>query len=196
MFLRLDDCKLYPPAADRKYLEHAQHYINRALGHPKASHYPGALLCGAAGINAVAVAVSLRKNDQSEAKRHLARFETGFLASCANSCDEMLVGRAGYIEACNYLNEISPTPIFENDFRLSSLADTLINSGAEYPRKTNFPLMYAYHGTEYLGAAHGIAGILHALLQMWYGEKGQKGVDVPREHLELVWGTIDALIGR
>lgn len=46
------------------------------------------------------------------------------------------------------------------------LCNSIIQSGRAYSAKVSSPspLMYAYHGTEYLGAAHGLSGILQILL--------------------------------
>lgn len=194
MFLRLLDCK-FIPADEWKCLEHAREFINRSLGHRKATRYPDALLCGAAGINAVAIAVSLR-DDPSSVQKHLDRFDLGFPESLSNDWDEVLVGRAGFVGACNYLNEVSVPPLFKNDIRLKRIADQILNRGVLNAKdvKTHFPLMYSYHGTDYLGAAHGIVGILHALLQLWFGEN--RLIDeVPQSQLDLVWKSIDALLG-
>lgn len=195
MFLRLNDCKFIE--SDKwNCLELARRFISGALGHRKASRYPESLLCGAAGINAVAVAVSVREDDSMLVQKYLDSFEHGFAASMSNEWDEVLVGRAGFIGACNYLNEITSPPIFENDTRMKDIANEIITNGIRNSKETNFPLMYSYHGTEYLGAAHGIVGILHALLQMWFGNGGQKKVDeIPQTNLDLVWKSIDALIG-
>ncbi len=46
------------------------------------------------------------------------------------------------------------------------LLDTMIASGRHYStiHSSRSPLMYAYHNTEYLGAAHGLSGILQTIL--------------------------------
>jgi hypothetical protein len=50
--------------------------------------------------------------------------------------------------------------------QIFKLCNSIIQSGRNYSTKvaSPSPLMYAYHGTEYLGAAHGLAGILLILL--------------------------------
>lgn len=49
----------------------------------------------------------------------------------------------------------------------------IIKSGNLYSasRKYKSPLMYVWHGTEYIGGAHGLAGILYMLLQVLYRYK-------------------------
>jgi hypothetical protein len=62
--------------------------------------------------------------------------------------------------------------------RLRLVLYAVIRSGREYAakRKYRVPLMYQYHETEYLGAAHGLAGILQMLMRYSYisGAQGVK----------------------
>ncbi|XP_043587372.1 lanC-like protein 2 isoform X2 [Bombus pyrosoma] len=80
--------------------------------------------------------------------------------------DELLYGRAGYLFSLLFLNSnISPAPI-ENDL-IKQVIALIIKSGNLYSasRKYKTPLMYVWHGSEYIGAAHGLGGILYILLQ-------------------------------
>lgn len=55
-----------------------------------------------------------------------------------------------------------------DDGRIVAVLRSMIQSGREYAaehKHVKTPLMYAYHGTEYMGAAHGIAGILQMMLK-------------------------------
>lgn len=47
-----------------------------------------------------------------------------------------------------------------------NICNSIIQSGRAYSQKVSSPapLMYAYHDTEYLGAAHGLGGILQCVL--------------------------------
>lgn len=44
----------------------------------------------------------------------------------------------------------------------------MLNSGKSYAKARGLksPLMYMWHDSEYLGGAHGLAGILYLLLQV------------------------------
>ncbi|CAI4225937.1 unnamed protein product [Auanema sp. JU1783] len=75
--------------------------------------------------------------------------------------DEIFNGRAGYLQAVNTLRHATNKPVVSEDIVLS-IIDQIVISGKRYGR-TESPLMYSYHGTEYLGAAHGLAGILCTL---------------------------------
>ncbi|XP_043527978.1 lanC-like protein 2 isoform X1 [Frieseomelitta varia] len=80
--------------------------------------------------------------------------------------DELLYGRAGYLFSLLFLNSnISPAPI-ENNL-IKQVIALIIKSGNLYSasRKYKSPLMYVWHDTEYIGGAHGLAGILYMLLQ-------------------------------
>jgi Lanthionine synthetase C-like protein len=77
----------------------------------------------------------------------------------------MLVGRCGYVLGIKWLqrqinNEIIPPSEMRKMVRI------MIKSGKNYAakHKLKIPLMYQYHGREYLGAAHGISAILFAML--------------------------------
>lgn len=52
--------------------------------------------------------------------------------------------------------------------QLYQLCDAMLQSGRNYAQKVKSPspLMYQYYKTEYLGAAHGVAGILQAFLSV------------------------------
>lgn len=49
---------------------------------------------------------------------------------------------------------------------VKTVVDKIIASGRSYAASGRFrvPLMYHYHGRHYLGAAHGVMGILQMLL--------------------------------
>lgn len=81
--------------------------------------------------------------------------------------DEMLVGRAGYIAAVLTL-EKELGKKFDSSFVLPVIKK-MIESGRKYSRHNHSqtPLMYQYHGKEYLGAAHGLMGIVQMLLSYY-----------------------------
>lgn len=86
-----------------------------------------------------------------------------------NGSDEFLVGRAGFLFGALWLNCALKKTVIPLDL-MHEIAQTMIVSGQTYARIHNSPcpLMYAYYGTEYLGAAHGLAGILQVLIQVKY----------------------------
>ncbi|EYC05976.1 hypothetical protein Y032_0079g1284 [Ancylostoma ceylanicum] len=79
--------------------------------------------------------------------------------------DEMLVGRAGFLSGVLWIRTTIDHTLISNDC-VQKVLSAMILSGRRYSsqRKSPCPLMYDYHGTEYLGAAHGLAGILQMAL--------------------------------
>lgn len=80
--------------------------------------------------------------------------------------NEVLYGRAGYLLCLSFVKQhflISSEQNARIEFAASTIATTIVNQGrqnAVHP----WPLMWRFHHKAYLGAAHGVAGILHALL--------------------------------
>ncbi|XP_039961818.1 lanC-like protein 3 homolog [Bactrocera neohumeralis] len=160
-------------------LEHAETFIRNAKcnadRYKKRSAERYSFLCGNAGIFAVSAAISHDLKHMEELSDDLTSFKSGIPSSkefmhTKYGCDEVLVGRAGFLSGCYWLNDIlCEKKITDDD--IISICQMIINSGREYAKKTNapLPLMYQYHGTEYLGAAHGVCAILHMLLDSpWF----------------------------
>uniref|UniRef100_A0AAF5PHE5 LanC-like protein 3 n=1 Tax=Wuchereria bancrofti TaxID=6293 RepID=A0AAF5PHE5_WUCBA len=82
-----------------------------------------------------------------------------------NGADEMLVGRAGFLAAILTLRMRLHHEIISNS-HVKKVIDCIINSGRCYAKRhrSRAPLMYQYYNVEYLGAAHGLMGILQMLL--------------------------------
>lgn len=152
-------------------------------------------LCGNAGIYCVAAVVSFHSNNLDEMNKDLQAFESGHevckpINYSRYGGDEILgkfvgfdsvekvqkkilfrlVGRAGYLSGMYWLNkQLKPEPFQDN--RITELCQAMIDSGRQYSadKRSPFPLMYHYHGTEYLGAAHGLCSILHMMLESpWF----------------------------
>ena len=81
--------------------------------------------------------------------------------------DELLVGRAGYLSGYLWLKHQVGLEVLSEP-EVFSLCDVMVDCGRQYSQKTKSasPLMYQYYKTEYLGAAHGLAGILQVLLSI------------------------------
>lgn len=146
------------------------------------------LLSGNAGVHVMSAAVSkaLNKNIDKNIKNLLLGmniFENPQYLD--DGQDEMLVGRCGYVLGIQWLqNELNLEIISNND--MNKLAQIMLESGRNYARENEHkvPLMFQYHGREYLGAAHGISAILFSLLN----------VDLNETDLRDVKKTIDAIL--
>lgn len=103
MFLRL--CQTNELVDELSANENATHYINRAKQNTRRHSHARdrcALLCGTAGIHAVAAAISHLNREPAALRDDLANFERGFDACKPihfnpNGSDEFLVGRAGFL---------------------------------------------------------------------------------------------------
>ncbi|CBZ51553.1 hypothetical protein NCLIV_013460 [Neospora caninum Liverpool] len=77
--------------------------------------------------------------------------------------DEWLYGRAGYLYGCLFLNHLAPGSVSETT--VTQLAMAILESGEAFGRKTGgSPLMYRWHDKQYIGAAHGLFGIVYILM--------------------------------
>jgi len=84
----------------------------------------------------------------------------------SNLPDELLYGRAGYLYTLLYLRrELGEASVPSMVIR--KVVEAIIRSGQAMARstKSRSPLMYAWHDKVYIGAAHGLAGVLTMLLQ-------------------------------
>uniref|UniRef100_A0A6B2EBH6 LanC-like protein 3 homolog n=1 Tax=Phlebotomus kandelakii TaxID=1109342 RepID=A0A6B2EBH6_9DIPT len=179
-------------------LAHAQQYIERARSN--ARHYAKrsdercAFLCGNAGIYAVSAAISQELGDQSQCQKDLDCFAAGF-GACKPinfnkyGSDEVLVGRAGFLSGVFWLQRTLPQTPFTAD-QILEICESMVQSGVEYSHRNGsiLPLMYEYHHSEYLGAAHGVCAIYHMLLNSpWFAGANPK-------HLDVIKGSIDGFL--
>jgi len=81
--------------------------------------------------------------------------------------DELLYGRAGCLYALLYVKQFVGKKI--DDHLITSVIKAILDSGIklsdEYKKKGYNvpPLMFEWHGSKYLAAAHGMAGIFYLL---------------------------------
>ncbi|CAD7085535.1 unnamed protein product [Hermetia illucens] len=196
MFLKMvqspEVSQLYPA------LDYALSYINHAksnaLQYKKRADERCAFLCGNAGIYAVSAVISNASGHRDTLEEDLKNFKTGFEACrpmtfSKYGSDEVLVGRAGFLSGCYWLNQqLGPSVIPED--AILDICSSMLYSGREYADKTKapLPLMYQYHGTEYLGAAHGLCAILHMMLNSaWF----KPGADISKTKYSDIRRSID-----
>lgn len=79
---------------------------------------------------------------------------------------EVLYGHAGYLYALLFVGELVPGGMDEALVEQEVIA--ILDAGESESRASasHSPLMFSWHGKQYLGAAHGLAGILTVLLQV------------------------------
>lgn len=162
------------PETAKNYLSLAQRYLERPLRDldKLRNRVDCGFLLGHGGVVAIGAAIAHRVGDSARSTALVKRY-VGMAELCrpeaflSAGSDEFLVGRAGYLYGALWLNrqlggDIVPVELMQE------LARVVVLSGKNYARKhrSPCPLMYAYYGTEYLGAAHGLAGILQVLIQV------------------------------
>ncbi|XP_073969401.1 glutathione S-transferase LANCL1-like [Rhodnius prolixus] len=142
-------------------LEFAERLLNVAIANLKLKRI--SFLNGDAGPLALAIVLYSWKGQEKEADDLIDR-----LIKLPNIVvdfpDEILYGRAGYIYALLYVIKHVGRVIPVEEVRKH--LEKLLRSGYKRAKKENFicPLKYEWHGKNYLGAAHGVAGILYMLL--------------------------------
>lgn len=84
----------------------------------------------------------------------------------SDTANEYLYGRAGYLFALLFVNKYIRPPPIEKSI-ITRIIACILASGKQEAKigKFKFPLMYQWHNSYYLGAAHGLSGIIYLLLQ-------------------------------
>ncbi|XP_021287944.1 lanC-like protein GCR2 isoform X1 [Herrania umbratica] len=120
-------------------------------------------ICGRAGICALGAVIAKHSGDARLQDHYLTKFkEIRFPSDLPN---ELLYGRAGFLWACSFLNKHIGKETLST-IRMRAVVDEIIKSGRRLAGKGTCPLMYEWHGKKYWGAAHGLAGIMHVLMDM------------------------------
>lgn len=202
MFLKLAESNLLNEELNA--LSYAKNYIDSAKGnaknYSKRADERCAFLCGNAGIYAVSAKISNTLGDAAEYNLDLVNFLQGFEACkpvnfSKYGGDEILVGRAGYLSGIYWLNQnINPSPIAGS--QIIELCDAIVESGRQYARtkRSPLPLMFQYHDSEYLGAAHGISSIYHMLLESPWFSATQSGQSLAADKLHDIRASIDYFV--
>ncbi len=85
--------------------------------------------------------------------------------------DELLYGRAGCLYSLLFVKQYCKEKV--DDGLITAIAKTIIDSGKHLAKtmqqKGHFtpPIMFEWHESKYLGPAHGMAGIIYLLLQVY-----------------------------
>ncbi|KAK2116017.1 LanC-like protein 2, partial [Saguinus oedipus] len=161
--------QLYRVTCDQTYLLRSLDYVKRTLWNLNGRRVT--FLCGDAGPLAVGAVIyhKLRSDCESqECVTKLLQLQKAVVCQESDLPDELLYGRAGYLYALLYLNmEIGPGTVCES--AIKEVVNAMIESGktlSREERKTErCPLLYQWHRKQYVGAAHGMAGIYYMLMQ-------------------------------
>jgi lantibiotic modifying enzyme len=148
-----------------RYLQTAVSYIDGAIG--QLRHRGVSFLCGDAGPLALGAVIYSRLNrsrDSTSCIDRLLSLSQQVLTDTSLP-DELLFGRCGYLFALLFVRHHLGDSVIPSSV-VRQVSVTVLESGRAMSRaqKSNSALMYEWHGKKYLGAAHGLAGILHTLM--------------------------------
>lgn len=159
---------------------------------------------GTSGILATRILGALH-SDAADSKRTHAAVDADIAALLAikhadpSLPDEILYGRAGLLHSLllvsSAITGVSSLARHLPALRSAqdALFDEIVSRGESFREKpAGCPLMWSWHGKRYLGAAHGVTGILTLLMQCEWRFKGE-GSDAKRLRT-LVQGTLDFCI--
>ena len=154
------------PSDSSTHLQQAAKLLQPSLSHLDAHRFT--FLCGAGGPLALGAVVYAKLGESTTSKQCIdslrelyARNKTTF----PQLPSELLYGHAGYLYSLLFVNHAIPGAIEES--LVTEVVETVLSCG-EKGREDQIqsPMMYTWHHKHYLGAAHGLVGILTLLLQV------------------------------
>ncbi|KAG9440997.1 hypothetical protein H6P81_016851 [Aristolochia fimbriata] len=120
-------------------------------------------ICGRAGVCALGAVVAKHCEDQKLMDLYLSLFKE--IQMPYGVPNELLYGRAGYLWACYFLNKYVGNETITSK-HIGATVKNMLKEGGQLAKGGNCPLMYEWHGKRYWGAAHGLAGIMHVLMDL------------------------------
>ncbi|XP_034428477.1 lanC-like protein 2 isoform X2 [Hippoglossus hippoglossus] len=161
--------QLHRVSQEASHLQRALDYVKRAMRILNSRKVT--FLCGDAGPLAVGAVVHHKLNNTADSKDCLSRLlqlQRSVLSPDSEMSDELLYGRAGYLYALLYINkEIGADTVDETT--ITKVVTAIVESGktmsADQKKTERCPLLYEWHKKQYIGAAHGLAGIYYTLMQ-------------------------------
>ncbi|KAM9821161.1 glutathione S-transferase LANCL1 [Neosynchiropus ocellatus] len=128
-------------------------------------------LCGDAGPLAVAAVVYhrlQRPKETDECINRLMQYHQAVVKGSGDLPNEMLYGRMGFLYSLVFINQQlgqERIPLQQ----IQQISEAVLQSGERYSRNARVqnqsPLMYEWYREQYVGAAHGLAGIYYFLMQ-------------------------------
>ncbi|KAL5581801.1 hypothetical protein UlMin_014243 [Ulmus minor] len=120
-------------------------------------------ICGRAGVCALGAVIAKYGGDDHSLTYYLSRFKEIKLPR--NLPDELLYGRVGFLWSCLFLNKHVGEGTIPSSI-MGAVASEVIYNGRVLGKNGKCPLMFEWYGEKYWGAAHGLAGIMHVLMDM------------------------------
>ncbi|KMT04638.1 hypothetical protein BVRB_8g182910 [Beta vulgaris subsp. vulgaris] len=138
------------------------HEIVKACDHASSHSRDVTFICGRAGVCALGAVVAKHMGNEQLLNYYLTQFKQINLPK--DLPDELLYGRAGFLWACLFVNKHLGDGTIPPMIMRSVITD-IIEDGRRMPNKGKWPLMFEWYGEKYWGAAHGLAGIMHVLME-------------------------------
>jgi hypothetical protein len=176
--------------SQEQLLNKATSYIDVALRlKPKESktRRVSTFLTGLAGVYSVAAAIYFAKGETRRAAR-MCKEVLSLAYTCATEeCpSELLFGRCGYLSCLLFLAANAGFELADASDIITDTLSLILEDGKRLAGD-GFSLMWEWHEKRYLGAAHGLCGILLVLLHF-------RDVVAALGDLQLVKDTIDQLL--
>jgi len=153
---------LHRRLGNQEYLDSAFKYVEAALQVLEGERSSSTFLCGAPGPYLIAALCYQALGDHEKVKVYIDRlllFQTQRVKA-----SEHLYGKSGYLFALLFAKRYI-TPDLIPDELVTKVCNDIVKSGKNFPYKpSGCPLMYSWQKSKYIGAAHGMAGILYTLL--------------------------------
>ncbi|XP_010241998.1 PREDICTED: lanC-like protein GCL2 isoform X2 [Nelumbo nucifera] len=120
-------------------------------------------ICGRAGVCSLGAIAAKHAGNEQLLNHYLTQFKEIKLPK--NVPNELLYGRAGFLWACLFINKHIGKGTIPSTLT-GPVVKEIIKDGRRLASKVSCPLMFEWYGTKYWGAAHGLAGIMHVLMDM------------------------------
>ncbi|KAG7636860.1 LanC-like protein GCL2 [Arabidopsis thaliana] len=137
--------------------------IVKACDTASASSGDVTFLCGRAGVCGLGAVSAKLSGEEDLLNYYLGQFRLIRLSS--DLPNELLYGRVGYLWACLFINKYIGKETSSSD-TIRQVAQEIIKEGRSMAKKGSSPLMFEWYGKRYWGAAHGLAGIMHVLMDV------------------------------
>ena len=112
------------------------------------------------------------------------------LSETRQTQDEVLYGNAGYLYCLLWVRKLVPEAHIQDSI-IKEVSDFIIARGRKLAILTGPipPLMYSFAETQYLGAAHGLTGIIYLLLSAAEVTDCADNMDTFRSCIDYIQGT-------
>ncbi|XP_075255924.1 glutathione S-transferase LANCL1-like [Convolutriloba macropyga] len=124
-------------------------------------------LCGAPGALYVkALSGAEAKSLEPKNLKDILDLGSSLCHSGSGAYDEYLYGRAGYLGCLVFMAKSFPTQ--KDELVMDKICQAMIDSGVNSAKRNrlNQPMHFEWHESEYVGGAHGYAGIFYFLLKL------------------------------